>query len=75
MSTVCHRSRDEAIPAVTELPTSRANIQRLGRMITWLKKDIVSPTRRKQRLRGKSTKKSEEATTLTPTNQLGTDNL
>jgi len=69
MSTVRHRSRDEAIPAATELPTPRANILRLNRRIIRLKKDIVNAARREQRLREKLAKKSEEATTLTPANR------
>jgi len=69
MSTVRHRSRDEAIPAATELPTPWTNIQKLNRRITRFKKDIVNAARREQRLRGKLAKKSEEAAgTLTPAN-------
>ena len=70
-----HRPRDYNTPTATEFPTSRANIQRLNRRITRLKKDVVNVTKRGQRLREKLAKKSEEATTLTPASQPGTGNL
>ena len=71
ISTVRHRSQDElkSITAAGGLPTSKANVQRLNREITQLKKGISNSTRREQRLREKLAKKSEEATTLRRTHQ------
>jgi len=71
ISTVRHRSQDElkSITAAGGLPTSKANVQRLNREITQLKKTISNSNRREQRLREKLAKKSEEATTLERTHQ------
>ena len=71
ISTVRHRSQDElkTIAAEAGLPTSKADVQRLNRQITRLKKDISNSTRREQRLKEKLVKKSEEASTLAHAHQ------